>query len=762
MKPKFITVSDIQNSLDIASETPISVPSTFQIKTVNTTRPSIVESVREQLSKSDDSPFFAETQTDPYVLNDVAIIQCFYGIDSSRVDAVNTALKHMLKSQPSPAEWIFVEAQLDESNASFSWLKDKGIIYKFVKLYDASNAYIKGQLWNIGAQMSVAKKLLFIDADVMFCNSSWLKSASTALDFNDVISVHKQSYVANQTTESDDPRFELVESIGSCVAMNSGAKGYPGFTIGMTREYYKSWFIKFDLCSTPYDDVLYWGKILGRPLTDEYPYKGKLRFEKCKSDVKLGSTDEICCHISHGPRKRNDTTEIRRLNSWISSPFSEFEVMPDDNGIVPLKVAYIQYCAGIPTAHETSTSSTSTHRTDSLECLADCIPTDCPTTCDISLIQCFYGNDINSIIATTTAIKSALHSSLIPSDWIFVEAQTSKSNAVFGWLKEYKIKYQFIKLTKSNDGLPIKHALWNIGSKHAKTDKLVFADSDIKFSQDAFCKISDALDQFDVISPWKTISVNDGNISSFGKIAFDSNEADLSGFGDLGIAFTESAFSKHFKEFNLRFDDEHDDWHKITSEEGGLPLTVGFADCTAIALGNHITLDVHKRDVICEIRNRFADAVVVAKSGLSEWNSMCNDSLLVKNSITLVQITPDDELDSDVNMAANVAVVNSVEKTFGEVTDDHPLIVFCGYKPNFRMKSIEVIYEKKTQLEMSCQVPFTFVCFTDDPGNADELGIDVIPFSSKEVRDDPKRWRNEIKRKDVKYPKNSFLEIIQI
>lgn len=81
------------------------------------------------------------------------------------------------------------------------------------------------------------------------------------------------------------------------------------------------------------------------------------------------------------------------------------------------------------------------------------------------------------------------------------------------------------------------------------------------------------------------------------------------------------------------------------------------------------------------------------------------------------------------------------------------MIVFCGYKPNFKMKTIEAIYEKKTKLEMICSVPFTFVCFTDDPGNAEELEIDIIPFSSKKVRDDIRKWKVEIRRKDIRCPK---------
>lgn len=265
--------------------------------------------------------------------------------------------------------------------------------YKFVKLDDMTNTHIKCQLWNIGVQMTSAPKLLFIDSDVMFCRDSWVSSAALALDKNDVISVHKHSY----RVSSDE--YSLVESVGSCVAANPSAKGYPGYTIGMTRDYFQNHFEQFDLCSTKGDDLLYWGKVLGRPLADAYPYKGRLTFEKCKADVKVGSTDEVCCHISHGPSGHNDTSDIEALNKWVSAPFAEFEMHPDPNGVTPLKMAYLEHLKNPnSTAKNTITVNTTQH-IDTIE-ETDYVD-DEPVTqsarekIDLSFIQCFTGNDID-------------------------------------------------------------------------------------------------------------------------------------------------------------------------------------------------------------------------------------------------------------------------------------------------------------------------------------------------------------------------------
>ena len=113
---------------------------------------------------------------------------------------------------------------------------------------------------------------------------------------------------------------------------------------------------------------------------------------------------------------------------------------------------------------------------------------------DCSVIQAFFGTDISRIAATTRALQVMLKVSQKPKDWIFVEAQESKSLASFGWLKQHGVKYIFKKYGKDSRGLMLKTALWNIGAKHAATSKLIFLDSDIVMcSQDWAEEASKAL-----------------------------------------------------------------------------------------------------------------------------------------------------------------------------------------------------------------------------------------------------------------------------
>lgn len=98
---------------------------------------------------------------------------------------------------------------------------------------------------------------------------------------------------------------------------------------------------------------------------------------------------------------------------------------------------------------------------------------------DIALVQCFYGTDIARIRATTQAIEFNLQMTRKPSTWVFVEAQKSKSDCAFGWLRKHGVKYIFVKTTPNSDGILLKNPLWNIGAENCQETKLCFLDSDV-------------------------------------------------------------------------------------------------------------------------------------------------------------------------------------------------------------------------------------------------------------------------------------------
>ena len=120
---------------------------------------------------------------------------------------------------------------------------------------------------------------------------------------------------------------------------------------------------------------------------------------------------------------------------------------------------------------------------------------------DIALIQCFYGTDIARIRATTQALEFNLQMTAKPSTWVFVECQRKKSECAFQWLKKYGVKYVFVQMKPENEGIMLKHPLWNIGVANCTESKLCFVDSDVVMcNSDWIEKAADAFEKYDVIS----------------------------------------------------------------------------------------------------------------------------------------------------------------------------------------------------------------------------------------------------------------------
>jgi len=81
-----------------------------------------------------------------------------------------------------------------------------------------------------------------------------------------------------------------------------------------------------------------------------------------------------------------------------------------------------------------------------------------------------------------------------------------------------------------------------------------------------------------------------------------------------------------------------------------------------------------------------------------------------------------------------------------------------GFVSDFTHKSIESVVKHKRELESKIEAPFTYVCFTNEVSTEEAFEmhqLDVIPFSSTKVKNDRKLWKSEMKRKDVKLPKNA-------
>ena len=273
-----------------------------------------VESLNEMLKKEQINSLHIayEKHDNCKILENIAIIYGFFGTDIFRILATTRALSIMLKSDPKPQDIVFVEAQRNKDNAAFAWLENYGVKYIFKEYTEESEGLLlKTALWNIGAASTNAEKLCFIDSDIVFCNQDWLESVYSAFDQFDVLSLAGQCYY-----EGDNQAKELIESIGHriCRTHDTEFYGHIGFNIGMTRKSYIA-YGKFEAFNLN-DDVWFWTKILGTNIYNEnkgwIPYKTDENM-KYGLPFKIGSTEEICCHLDHKKKIIKN-----KLYGWIS------------------------------------------------------------------------------------------------------------------------------------------------------------------------------------------------------------------------------------------------------------------------------------------------------------------------------------------------------------------------------------------------------------------------------------------------------------
>ena len=258
------------------------------------------------------------------MVNEIAVIIGFYGLDKKRITATFKAIFKLFNCKFLPQDIVFVEAQHKKDDAVFSWTKQYGVKYKFAKAPLASDGLmLKTALWNIGAQMTNAGKLCFIDSDVVFENGSWLKTVDEAFNKYDVLSL------AGWCKYENDPNGRgAIESIGHKIMSSNETifSGHPGLTLGMTRLAYEM-YGKFE-AFVKHADVWIWQKICGsdnyKDIVGYTPYKtSKIRHGL---PVNVGSTEETCIHLDHGYAHHNDYFAYGYITyNYVSHPFAEID-----------------------------------------------------------------------------------------------------------------------------------------------------------------------------------------------------------------------------------------------------------------------------------------------------------------------------------------------------------------------------------------------------------------------------------------------------
>lgn len=244
---------------------------------------------------------------------DVSVIQCFFGQDKLQVNAVSNALQFMALSNPKPLDWIFIEAQRSEKNAKFKWVVNLGAKYVFVRIEnDKQDYFIKEQLWNIGTLHAKSNNLVFVDADVTYCQMDWLKHVGIAFSGGcELFQPHAWSWRASEpdgTKDANVGNLNLMESFAHKRMMNkplASFNGHTGYDIATTRKHYNNIGGFWSLCGTG-GDFLNWCLLAQDGLLKDNSFEATLKKILSEQNIPTASIAcvGVCCfHNYHGSAK---------------------------------------------------------------------------------------------------------------------------------------------------------------------------------------------------------------------------------------------------------------------------------------------------------------------------------------------------------------------------------------------------------------------------------------------------------------------------
>ena len=251
------------------------------------------------------------------MVDDIALIQSFYGVDVSRIKSTITALEFNLQMTRRPSTWVFVECQRKKSDAVFGWLANYGVKYKFVKMTsDNDGIFLKTPLWNIGASMCSESRLCFLDSDVVMCDSDWIEKASNAFNDHDVLSLASHQYY------EDDEKCELKKTIGFKWATENRVDGsHCGFTLGLTRDAFNQ-FNGFD-ATLILDDIQFYHRLCGNRVFKSFDKWIINRVPGYGMPLRLGYVDNVACHVWHSGNKDKYEGITKLLRSIGIKSYSE-------------------------------------------------------------------------------------------------------------------------------------------------------------------------------------------------------------------------------------------------------------------------------------------------------------------------------------------------------------------------------------------------------------------------------------------------------
>jgi len=196
-------------------------------------------------------------------------------------------------------------------------------------VYSNSRIVSKENLWNI-LEKEIPKqysKIIFLDADIRLTNPDWFNLSSSLLEDNDLIQTHSETYL-NLDIDIDYSGKDIQRLIKLSTDKISVAKGlkenlinnnihefWVGYSVGITRNFYKKIGGFYDKAILGQGDTLFWQcfasnfalpQQIQQTFTTLKSYKNyydKNKLHKFKIDY---VKDCIACHLFHGIKKKRN------------------------------------------------------------------------------------------------------------------------------------------------------------------------------------------------------------------------------------------------------------------------------------------------------------------------------------------------------------------------------------------------------------------------------------------------------------------------
>lgn len=231
-----------------------------------------------------------------------------------------------------------------------STLMDADVVVK-----SESVLFSKENLWNILERSIPEKysKIVFLDCDVRFGDPDWFNKCSEILDRHDVLQPLEHCYrdIYDDLREYEIEESEIRPAIAKGISEGSPiniAVHYPGFGIGIRREFFHSIGGFCDYGLGGYGDSLFWGafddfnskclEFTLKRLPQYLEYRNTVANARRPESVSY-LRDNICMHLYHGTMKNR---QYGKTNLYVPE---EYELFYNEYGVLEIKSDHdlIQY-----------------------------------------------------------------------------------------------------------------------------------------------------------------------------------------------------------------------------------------------------------------------------------------------------------------------------------------------------------------------------------------------------------------------------------